>query len=92
MKAPELPPSQMNVEVWDSEVQGLHQANAPYYTADQMHAFYRQGFAAGMEAAAQIAEQRAERWIRAARISPAPDTDDELRYCAAAIRAACAPK
>jgi hypothetical protein len=49
MTAPELPPSQMNVEVWDSEVQGLHQANAPYYTADQMHAFYRQGYEAGME-------------------------------------------
>jgi hypothetical protein len=57
MKAPELPPSQMNVEVWDSEVQGLHQANAPYYTADQMHAFYRQGFAAGMETAAQMCDE-----------------------------------
>jgi hypothetical protein len=60
MKAPELPPSQMNVEVWDSEVQGLHQANAPYYTADQMHAFYRQGFAAGMAQAAQMCDEKGD--------------------------------
>jgi hypothetical protein len=88
MTAPELPRrSRRHVQTHGWGVIDIEE-----YTADQMHAFYRQGFAAGMEAAAQIAEQRAERWIRAARISPAPDTDDELRYCAAAIRAACTPK
>jgi hypothetical protein len=56
MNLPELPPSQMNVEVWDSEVRGLHSANAAYYTASQMQAFYAEGFRAGMEAAAQIAD------------------------------------
>jgi hypothetical protein len=84
MTAPELPPSQMNVEVWDSEVQGLHQANAPYYTADQMHAFYRQGFAAGMEAAANIAENTLE--------SVSDRSSIYGTESAAAIRAACAAK
>lgn len=42
IELPPLPASQMNVEVWDSEVRGLHGANAPYYTADQMQAYARQ--------------------------------------------------
>lgn len=36
---PDLPASQVNVDVWDSEVRGLHQANAAYYTADQLRAY-----------------------------------------------------
>ena len=36
---PPLPPSQMHVEVWDSEVTGLHGANAAYYTADQLREY-----------------------------------------------------
>jgi hypothetical protein len=90
MTAPELPPSQMNVEVWDSEVQGLHQANAPYFTADQMHAFYRLGFAAGLEAAAVIT-------LNEALDDPCDDAGD-IAYnnavidCYGAIRAACAAK
>jgi hypothetical protein len=56
LQLPALPPSQMNIEVWDSEVQGLHQANAPYYTADQLRAFYLQGVSDGKEMAAKIIE------------------------------------
>lgn len=41
-----LPTSQMLVDVWDSEVRGRHQANAPYYTADQMREFARASIAA----------------------------------------------
>ncbi len=47
---PPLPPSLINVEVWDSEVRGLHQANAAYYSADQMQAYAREYARAAVEA------------------------------------------
>jgi hypothetical protein len=60
---PELPASQANVEVWDSEVRGLHQANAAYYTADQMQDYARAAIAQERERIAQMADQRgAEAW------------------------------
>jgi hypothetical protein len=53
---PPLPTSQMNVEVWDSEVQGLHQANAAYFTADQMREYARLAVKQERENCAKLAE------------------------------------
>lgn len=78
---PGLPPSQMNVEVWDSEVRGLHQANAPYFTAAQMLELQRQT----LEWAASVCDRLAHTIDNGGERCKQPATAPE---CAAAIREA----
>jgi hypothetical protein len=88
MTAPELPElPTTGIAVTDAEgraatIKALTFDNGSFavFDADQMHAFYRQGFAAGMEAAAVIAESD-EFYGNA--------TQHAIAH---AIRAACAPK
>lgn len=56
IELPALPPSQMNVDVWDSEVRGLHGANAAYYSADQLRDFARQAVLAERERCAKVCD------------------------------------
>lgn len=79
---PPLPTSQMNVEVWDSEVRGLHQANAAYFTAAQMREYALAYGAAVREECAKVCDAETQiahgefgaGWVEGA------------RTCAAAIR------
>lgn len=68
--APWLPISQMNVDVWDSEVRGLHGAGQPYFIADQRRAYAR--------AAQRRAYARAA--IEAEREACAKACDDRAAY------------
>lgn len=54
---PPLPTSQMLVDVWDSEVKGMHGANQPYFTADQMRAYADAAVKAELESIATLVEQ-----------------------------------
>jgi len=86
---PPLPTSQMLVDVWDSEVRGLHQANQPYYTADQMRAYAEEAVKQELEAAAKACEDFGasydNEWNR--KLGVASDLKDACDECAAAIRA-----
>jgi hypothetical protein len=80
MTAPELPEPSRNF-------------GACEFTAAQMHAFYRQGVAAGMEQAAVIADKHSGPSTLASENSDMYSIQNRwAKVVAAAIRAACAAK
>jgi hypothetical protein len=60
LELPPLPASQAYVEVWDSEVRGLHQANAAYYTVDQMRSYALEVRRQALEEAQKACEMEGE--------------------------------
>jgi hypothetical protein len=83
MTAPELP-EPMSAFQSDYTSEWIHT-----FTAAQMHALYRQGFAAGMEAAAEVAEKMT---IKNGVKLFDRGYNGGVSESAAAIRAACAAK